>query len=34
MMDSCEIFCVGNAVADILARPVDHLGPLLDEPSG
>ena len=23
----CEVFCVGNAVADILARPVDHLAP-------
>jgi sugar/nucleoside kinase (ribokinase family) len=27
MTDSCEVFCVGNAVADILARPVDHLAP-------
>jgi sugar/nucleoside kinase (ribokinase family) len=26
MNDSrCEVFCVGNAVADVLARPVDHL---------
>jgi sugar/nucleoside kinase (ribokinase family) len=26
MSDSrCEVFCVGNAVADVLARPVDHL---------
>ncbi|HTS71828.1 MAG TPA: carbohydrate kinase family protein [Terriglobia bacterium] len=24
---SCEVFCVGNAVADVLARPVDHLAP-------
>ncbi|HXW16550.1 MAG TPA: carbohydrate kinase family protein [Terriglobia bacterium] len=23
----CEVFCVGNAVADILARPVDQLAP-------
>jgi sugar/nucleoside kinase (ribokinase family) len=23
----CEVFCVGNAVADVLARPVDHLAP-------
>lgn len=27
MRDSCEVFCVGNAVADVLARPVDHLAP-------
>jgi sugar/nucleoside kinase (ribokinase family) len=27
MMRICEVFCVGNAVADILARPVDHLAP-------
>jgi sugar/nucleoside kinase (ribokinase family) len=27
MTKSCEVFCVGNAVADILARPVDHLAP-------
>lgn len=26
-MKDCEVFCVGNAVADILARPVDHLAP-------
>jgi sugar/nucleoside kinase (ribokinase family) len=26
MNDSrCEVFCVGNAVTDVLARPVDHL---------
>lgn len=25
MNDPCEVFCVGNAVADVLARPVDHL---------
>jgi sugar/nucleoside kinase (ribokinase family) len=23
----CEVFCVGNAVADVLARPVDDLAP-------
>jgi sugar/nucleoside kinase (ribokinase family) len=23
----CEVFCVGNAVADVLVRPVDHLAP-------
>ena len=27
MMRICEVYCVGNAVADILARPVDHLAP-------
>ena len=27
MKRSCEVFCVGNAVADVLARPVDHLAP-------
>jgi sugar/nucleoside kinase (ribokinase family) len=27
MEDSCEVYCVGNAVADVLARPVDHLAP-------
>jgi sugar/nucleoside kinase (ribokinase family) len=27
MKSSCEVFCVGNAVADVLARPVDHLAP-------
>jgi len=27
MDGQCEVFCVGNAVADILARPVDHLAP-------
>jgi sugar/nucleoside kinase (ribokinase family) len=27
MKKFCEVFCVGNAVADILARPVDHLAP-------
>jgi sugar/nucleoside kinase (ribokinase family) len=27
MKGQCEVFCVGNAVADILARPVDHLAP-------
>ena len=26
-MNSCEVFCVGNAVADVLARPVDQLAP-------
>jgi sugar/nucleoside kinase (ribokinase family) len=25
MNSSCEVFCVGNAVADVLARPVDGL---------
>jgi len=23
----CEVYCVGNAVADVLARPVSHLAP-------
>jgi sugar/nucleoside kinase (ribokinase family) len=27
MKNPCEVFCVGNAVADVLARPVDHLAP-------
>ncbi|MFZ0963609.1 MAG: carbohydrate kinase family protein [Terriglobia bacterium] len=27
MNGPCEVFCVGNAVADVLARPVDHLAP-------
>ncbi len=27
MDGQCAVFCVGNAVADILARPVDHLAP-------
>src|SRR5579872_6982818 len=27
METSCELYCVGNAVADVLARPVDHLAP-------
>jgi sugar/nucleoside kinase (ribokinase family) len=27
MISSCEVYCVGNAVADVLARPVDHLVP-------
>jgi len=27
MNGQCEVFCAGNAVADILARPVDHLEP-------
>ena len=27
MKSFCEVFCVGNAVADVLARPVDHLAP-------
>jgi len=27
MKVSCEVFCVGNAVADVLARPVDSLAP-------
>jgi sugar/nucleoside kinase (ribokinase family) len=27
MNGQCEVFCVGNAVADVLARPVDHLAP-------
>jgi sugar/nucleoside kinase (ribokinase family) len=27
MKTRCEVFCVGNAVADILARPVDQLAP-------
>jgi len=26
MHPGCEVFCVGNAVADVLARPVDGLG--------
>jgi sugar/nucleoside kinase (ribokinase family) len=26
-MSFCEVYCVGNAVADVLARPVDHLAP-------
>ena len=26
MQPGCEVFCVGNAVADVLARPVDGLG--------
>lgn len=25
MKGPCEVYCVGNAVADVLARPVDHL---------
>jgi sugar/nucleoside kinase (ribokinase family) len=27
MNDLCEVFCIGNAVADVLARPVDYLAP-------
>jgi len=27
MNDHCEVFCAGNAVTDVLARPVDHLAP-------
>lgn len=27
MKSSCEVYCVGNAVADVLARPVDQLAP-------
>jgi sugar/nucleoside kinase (ribokinase family) len=27
MNSLCEVFCVGNAVADVLARPVDQLAP-------
>ncbi len=27
MKGQCEIYCAGNAVADVLARPVDHLAP-------
>jgi sugar/nucleoside kinase (ribokinase family) len=27
MKSRCEVYCVGNAVADVLARPVDHLAP-------
>ena len=27
MNGRCEVFCAGNAVADVLARPVDHLAP-------
>lgn len=27
MKARCEVFCIGNAVADILARPVDALAP-------
>jgi len=27
MTNPCEVFCFGNAVADVLARPVDHLAP-------
>ena len=27
MNSSCEVYCVGNAVADVLARPVDQLAP-------
>jgi sugar/nucleoside kinase (ribokinase family) len=27
MKNFCEVFCVGNAVADVLARPVDQLAP-------
>jgi len=27
MKNLCEVFCVGNAVADVLARPVDQLAP-------
>jgi sugar/nucleoside kinase (ribokinase family) len=27
MNGQCEVFCVGNAVADVLARPVDRLAP-------
>ncbi|HMD83245.1 MAG TPA: carbohydrate kinase family protein [Terriglobia bacterium] len=27
MKSFCEVYCVGNAVADVLARPVDHLSP-------
>ena len=23
----CQVYCVGNAVADVLAKPVDHLAP-------
>ena len=25
MKNLCEVYCVGNAVADVLARPVDQL---------
>ncbi|MGO8818405.1 MAG: carbohydrate kinase family protein [Terriglobia bacterium] len=27
MTTPCEVYCVGNAVADVLARPVDQLAP-------
>lgn len=27
MKNPCDVYCVGNAVADVLARPVDHLAP-------
>ena len=27
MQGGCDVFCVGNSVADVLARPVDHLAP-------
>ena len=27
MKNRCEVFCLGNAVADILARPVNQLAP-------
>ena len=27
MNERCDVFCIGNAVADVLARPVDHLAP-------
>ena len=27
MKNRCKVFCLGYAVADILARPVDHLAP-------
>jgi sugar/nucleoside kinase (ribokinase family) len=27
MKNRCEVFCLGNAVADIIARPVDQLAP-------
>ena len=27
MKSLCEVYCIGNAVADVLARPVDHFAP-------
>jgi len=27
MKSQCVVFCAGNAVADVLARPVDYLAP-------